>query len=177
MKAYRLDATEREMSLGSLSVLVLGERGRGMVEKLIHCPENIEDGDLVSLGKTRTGRAKILKQDDGQNNKWLAHISTEGAYIRGAYGHIEVSKWADVELVELGYGAFGDAGRVGRWYDYLVVVPDNTVVKVKPSRGKAYFLVFTSDKVHWLTDEELELFLDANDDFVYGDWEVVDDNR
>ena len=172
MKAYNLIAKEREMSFGTLSVIALGESGRGRHEALIPCPLGIEDGDKVKLGESKTGKPKILKGDDGLNNVWLARVCTEGSYIRGAFGHVKAPKDSGVEVVVNGYGAYGEAGRIGTWYDYILKVPDNTVIRVKPSRLTPYFLAFGADKVYRLDEEELEIFLDSND-FVASNLEEV----
>ena len=91
---------------------------------------------------------------------WVARISTEGAYIRGAVGTVsappEVAK--KVHVVAKGEGAFGDAGRTGNWDDILVATElEEFILRVKPSRGDAYLLLFKEGKVTRFTYEEADL--------------------
>lgn len=164
MKAYNLKAIKRTVADNVVSVLELGETGRGRKLLSVKCPEGIKDGDPVSIAKaptnaTITPKPKILCTDDGASDLWLARISTEGAYIRGAYGCVSYDP-ATIHkptVVAKANGAFGEAGRTGTWYDYLLVVADETVLRVKPSRNDAYYLHFGADKVNRLTYDQLDL--------------------
>lgn len=164
MKAYNLKSVKRTVADNVISVLELGESGRGRKLISVKCPEGIKDGDPVSLAKAPANAAiaakpKILCSDDGKGDLWLARISTEGAYIRGAYGYVSYDPNVTYtpEVIAKANGAFGDAGRTGTWYDYLLVVADHTVLRVKPSRGDAYYLHFGVDKVNRLTYDQLDL--------------------
>jgi hypothetical protein len=153
MRAYNLIPKEVEMSFGKLSTLVLGEAGRGRKMTYVPCERRFEDGAPVDLSTTQAGRPKIVAGTDCTGG-WLARISTEGPYIRGAYGHIRALDTELVRVVADGYGAFGDAGRCGQWYDYLLQLQPGAVLRVKPSRGDAYFLHAAADRIVRLEREE-----------------------
>ena len=163
MKAFNLVAREREFSFGVIPVIELGERGRGRWQEIIPCPLEIQTGEPVSLGVTRSGKPKIIRGGDGKG--WLARVSTLTAYIRCALGTVYAPVESQVEVVANGYGAFGLAGRVGTWFDYLLKVPDNTLLRVKPSRGDAWYLWFPkSGEPKKISLDEIAVFLDMYPD-------------
>ena len=157
MKAYNLVPKSVQMSFGTLNTLVLGEAGRGRKMTYVPCKRRFEDGEPVDLSTTRAGKPKIVAGVDYAGG-WLARISTQGSYMRGAYGHIRALDPELVRVVAYGYGAFGDAGRVGRWYDYLLALQPGAILRVKPSRGPAYFLHATPDKIVRLEQEEASVY-------------------
>ena len=109
MKAYNLKATEVELASGvKFPAVVLGERGRGRRQVFVPCPEGLKVGDSVVLKETRTGRPKVVR-GGSEDGFWLAHISTEAAYIRGARGRVYVHKddKDKLQVIEQGWGAFG----------------------------------------------------------------------
>jgi len=171
VKAYNLTGEEREFNFGKMRVVSLGEKGRGRWEELIPTFDcEINDGEAVAVVTTRKGKPKIVEGKE-KGNIWLARVSTEGSYIRGAYGWVGVlpEQKSRVEVVTKAYGAFGAAGRTGTWYDYLIKVEDNTLLRVKPSRGEAYYLFFSQDDVKKIDCNELDLFLDTLPDEVFGE--------
>jgi len=157
MRAYNLIPKEVEMSFGKLSTLMLGEVGRGRKMTYVPCERRFEDGEPVELVSSRAGKPKIVAGTDC-NGGWLARISTEGAYLRGAYGHVRALDPELVRVVAYGYGAFGNAGRVGVWGDYLLTLQPGAVLRVKPTRGPAYFLHVTEDRIVQLTQEEAMVY-------------------
>ena len=167
MKAYNLATAVIEVAGNKLSVIQLGEKGRGRLLVSIPCPEGLQDGDTVQALPPQT-KANGLKtkpsikktSDTDTENSWVARISTNGSYIRGACGNISYDPTQPVSVpvvVAKGYGAFGDAGRTGTWDDVVVQVPDGTVLRIKPTRAEAYYLWFQKGKVSTLTLDELEL--------------------
>jgi len=159
MKAFNLYPKEVQMSFGKLSTLMLGEVGRGRKMTYVPCERRFEDGEPVALSTTRSGRPKIIAGQPGSDaTGWLARISTEGPYIRGAYGHVRALDPALVHVVAYGYGAFGDAGRIGRWYDYLLALQPGAVLRVKPTREEPYFLHVTVDQIVRLEQEEASVY-------------------
>lgn len=64
---------------------------------------------------------------------------------------------SDPKLVAKGQGAFGVAGRTGSWDEILVIVKDGSVLRVKPSRGDAYYLYFQESQVSQLCRDDLDL--------------------
>jgi len=170
-KAYNLKAVEKTLAGRTVSVISLGEEGRGRQLTAVPCTIGIENNSivLVTLSETKTSgivtkpRIALLPNTSETVKLWCARISTSGAYIRGAQGNVS-SNTKDVILVAKGTGAFGDAGRTGDWDDVLVLVPDNTVLRVKPTRADAFYLLFSHTDVVKLTKDELEL-LELNFDF------------
>jgi hypothetical protein len=166
MKAYNLKATEVELASGvKFPAVVLGERGRGRRQVFVPCPEGLKDGDSVVLKETRTGRPKVVR-GGSEDGFWLAHISTEAAYIRGARGRVYVHKddKDKLQVIEQGWGAFGAAGRVGNWDDLLLRIDASTpvVLGVKPSRGPLYYLLFLSDEIKRFSSiEDLKIEIDV----------------
>lgn len=158
MKAYNLTAVSIEIAGITKTVVSLGEKGRGRSQCLVNVPIGLENSDLVSYRLPKPGMpGKAVVSSGGSSEGWLARVSTEGAYVRGANGNVSAAADSGVILVAQGSGAFGDAGRTGVWTDSLLAVPDNTALRVKPSRGDAYVLWFAVDKVSRLSFDEAEL--------------------
>lgn len=75
--------------------------------------------------------AKPQKSDDGSV---LVRINTEGTYTRNTGGGWKAITGSP-ETVVSGYGAYGDAGRIGNWDDGLVIMRLGDVLRVKRSGG------------------------------------------
>jgi len=224
MKTYNIKPDMKEMSFGELSVVALGERGRGRWEEIIPCPlperklstqpcwvhkESIssvvykdgsvrkdpeglqEDCDrcnpfdfenfLLEIGETRSGKPKLIKSTSSDGG-WIARINTGKTYTRGTRGRASVfNPHSDnVKFLASGYGAFGQAGAIGKWNDYLIAVEQTpTVVRVAPSGGShkspRFWLVFLEDKVIKVSNEEVHIFLDQHPEIE--DFTVVDQNE
>ena len=158
-KAFNLVSNEVEMAFGKLKAIVLGQKGRGRMSTYVPCEGDFSDGAPVALSTTRSGKPKIIAGQPGSDaTGWLARISTEGAYLRGAYGHVRALDPELVRVVAYGYGAFGNAGRCGQWGDYLLTIQPGAVLRVKPTRGPAYFLHVTEDRIVQLTQEEAMVY-------------------
>ena len=163
MKAYNLATEMIEVAGNKLSVVKLGEEGRGRTLFTVSCPEKLQDGDTVQAlpPQTKANGLKTkpsIKRSNDPENGWVARISTNGSYIRGACGNVSYDPTQPAPIViAKGYGAFGDAGRTGNWDDLVVQVPDGTVLRIKPTRAEAYYLWFQKGKVSTLTLDELEL--------------------
>lgn len=169
-KAYNLAASEVKMSFGTLRTIALGQQGRGRLLTYVPVEGDFPDGACVALATTRTGKPKIIAGRPGDAAGWLARVSTEGPYIRGAYGHVRALNPELVRVVAYGYGAFGDAGRVGQWYDYLLALRPGAVLRVKPSRRDAYFLHATEDQIVRLEQEEALIYDGADIPVTTEDW-------
>lgn len=166
MKQYNLQGKQRQMSFGEITVIALGERGRGRYEALVPFQGDIKETDLVMPAPTKSGKTKIIK--GGTRNGWIARISCEGCYTRGTTGEAWVHK-KDAEkviVIASGNGAEGDAGRIGWWADYLLHIQDDTLIRVKRHGGyktPAYYLFFGYEKVFHISSEELPIWLDGHD--------------
>ena len=163
MKRY-FDVEQRSFAWGDMYVVVLGEQGRGRKEVYIPYHAHI-DCQLVELGSTKSGHVKIVASQS--NVGWLAVVSGRGVYTRGTYGTVYVPPAfvEKVKVVAYGYGAYGDAGRIGSWYEFLITVEDNTFLKIRPAGGSSkkarYWLYFDADVVRKISMEEMPLFCDA----------------
>jgi hypothetical protein len=157
MKAYNLQAKTIKVGENDRTVLVLGQDGRGRVQKLIRCDLGLQDGETVTLKQPKPGMPGVpsIIKGGSDDNKWLMRISTDGAYIRGANGNVRYA-CGEVELIAKGYGAFGDAGRTGTWDDVLIVASVGTVIRVKPTRADAYYLYAGENSIQSLSAEEAE---------------------
>jgi len=165
MKRY-FTPEKRKFEWGEMLVVVLGERGRGRQEAYIpfHAPI---DCNLVELGTTRSGSIKIVPSQSSDG--WLAVVSGSGTYTRGTYGTVYVPpQMTDkIKVIASGYGAYGDAGRIGMWYDFLITAEDGTLLKVRPAGGPSkrarYWLYFGEDKVYKISIAEMPMFCDVKD--------------
>jgi len=157
MKAYNLVPKNVEMSFGTISVLVLGEAGRGRKMTYVPCERRFKDGEPVELVDSHAGKPKIVAGTDCSGG-WIARISTENGYRRGACGNVQALQPTLVRLIAEGYGAFGNVGRVGSWDDVLLIAQPGAVLRVKPTRGAAYYLHFTESQVIRLSTEEAGLY-------------------
>lgn len=167
MKKYNINPTEKEFPWGKMLVISLGERGRGRFEALVpfHAPENAE---YLDIGQTKSGKPKIIK-GHGPDDKWLTVLSGGGIYTRGTYGTVYcLPQDKDrIQVVASGYGAYGMAGRIGLWNEFLAIVPDNTFIKIRPAGGshkiERYWLFFSVDKVYRVEKNEMDLFCEQMD--------------
>lgn len=152
--------------MGEMLVVTLGERGRGRHESYIpfHAPI---DCQLIELSTTKSGHIKIVPSQSSLD--WLAVVSGSGVYTRNTYGTVYVPPYltGNVKVVEYGYGAYGDAGRIGTWYEFLITVKDGTLLKVRPAGGSSkiarYWLYFGNDRVYKISSEEMPMFCDRFD--------------
>ena len=153
MRLYGFEPQTVTFSWGKMQVVVLGEEGRG--RKLTYVPFQA-DYDInkrdYEVTVTRRGLPKITRCGI-PTNAWIAKLSGNGTYTRGTHGTVYVlDKYVDnVFVVAYGYGAYGDAGRIGDWWEYLVTVREPAVFLVRPAGGahkiKRYYLVFDNEKV------------------------------
>lgn len=162
MKIFNIVPIVREMSFGELSVIALGERGRGRYEAVIPCGVK-KDEKFGSITKTKSGNPKIVPSSSPEHG-WLAIVSGSGTYTRGTYGTVYCQK-EDVEKVQVlatGNGAYGDAGRIGSWNEFLITISDNTFLRIRPAGGQhkieRYNLFFSAEKVFRIPDSELQIF-------------------
>ena|GEM_PF-747702 len=155
MKAYNICPQEVSVADFKFPALPLGEKGRGRILVNVACPATFTH---LEVGTTKQGKPRLNPSSNPKG--WVARISTEGAYIRGAFGNVSTSpEVADkIRVVARGQGAFGDAGRCGTWDDLLVATDlEEFILRVKPSRGDAHLLLFKEGKVTKVTYEEADL--------------------
>lgn len=176
MKQYNLKSEKRELSFGELTVIALGERGRGRYETLVPFQGNISETDFVVPVPTKSGRTKIIKGGDAKG--WIARISCEGCYTRCTEGYAQIYKNDEgkISVLASGNGAEGDAGRIGWWADYLLKIEENALIRVKRHGGyktPAYYLYFGIDKVYRISREEISLFIE-NRNYNFNEENITD---
>jgi hypothetical protein len=157
VKAFNLKAKMVEVGGKEREAIALGENGRGRKLTLVKCAVGIQDGFLVTVKTPKPGMPGVVQIGPSSDSSgWLVRISTVGSYIRGADGNIKSLGGEGAQVIARGHGAFGDAGRTGTWDDLLIAVDDGAILRVKPSRGDAYFLVFGSSNVQKLSAPDAE---------------------
>lgn len=171
-----VEAEERTFDFGVIWQVALGEQGRGRKLLALTCPPglvlNKGENLHLSIGMTRTGKPRIIVADDP--NIYLL-LSSSGGYTRRGDGRIYVPAIPSERVLPepaegykplaQGNGADGDAGRIGTWDVVLLAVPQDGVVKVVPSGGRApdEFYIVRNGHVYSCTDETLHECCDALD--------------
>ena len=130
-------------------VVFLGEAGRGRrYEKVALSRKNppevrdnkVFDADVVPITIPASGDKPekkfwvLSKSQKSSEGAVLVRIDTEGTYTRDSIGSWKTIKGNPETIVE-GYGAYGDAGRIGNWDDGLVIMRPGDVLRVKRSGG------------------------------------------
>ena len=159
-------------------VVFLGEEGRGRrYEKValgrrnpppvedcadrwrIHCRRVVRRCQpAVIRGKARREGEEppkfyILESERKEDDRFLVRINTRACYTRASVGRWRVVSGKPETLIE-GYGAHGDAGRIGRWYDGLVVMSPGDVLEVIPEGGhktEPYMLVHQGGRLEQMS--------------------------
>ena len=134
----------------------------------------ISEESFYTIGVSRSGAPKIMR-GEGDSPGWIAALSGKGVYTRGTYGTVYLSpniaaathpRPAPVQILAEGVGAFGLAGRIGEWHEFLVAFSpsdsDPVIFYVRPAGGarkiEGYFLVFTASAVYRVYDAERAAF-------------------
>ncbi len=144
MKLWNIEPLKNKLSFGEIDAVVLGEEGRGRKRALV---------PMTKINKI--------------NAQWVVRLSAEGTYTRGTYGTVYVltKDREKIKIIDFGVGAYGDAGRIGSWNDFLVSIKETPVrFLMRPSGGpdkrERYWLVFT-DKVYTVKQEETSIFTET----------------
>lgn len=168
MKQHNINIKEVTIAKDvQITAIVIGESGRGRKQVFIPAPAGMKETELVEIGLTQSGRPKIIRSESQED--WLAKISSSGTYTRNTYGSIYVPKnyLGNVQIIASGYGAYGDAGRIGTFYEFLLTVKDDSFIKIRPSGGEhkrpPYWLRFTNDKVLRIDHDTLDAVCDASE--------------
>ena len=141
MKLWNIEPVKIKLSFGEIEAVVLGEEGRG--------------------GK----RALVPITKINNNAQWVVRLSAEGTYTRGTYGTVYVltKDREKIKIIDFGVGAYGDAGRIGSWNEFLVSIEETPVrFLMRPSGGpgkrERYWMVFDKDKVYTVKPTEIDIF-------------------
>ena len=160
MRLYGIEPLEQQFEWGNMKVIVLGEEGRG--RKLTYVPFQAEfdkDADDYEIVRSRRNLPKVIRTGKPSSG-WIAKLSGIGTYTRGTHGTVYVlNEYVEnVSVLAYGYGAYGDAGRIGDWWEYLVAVREPAVFVIRPAGGaskiKRSFLVFKDGKVTSVSSDE-----------------------
>jgi len=154
MRPYNLNIVNHEIAGKEIPVIRLGEGGRNRKQSLVLTDSPLGESVNVKFPRLGSpGRPRIIN-DPSAPEGWVARVCTHRDYRRGAWGHVSAPD--SVKLVSKGIGAYGIAGNCGQWDDVLLIIPIGGYVKVTPSRGSDYVLLF-DEQVHTLEVEEADL--------------------
>lgn len=165
----KIASEEREFSFGKMTVIALGEKGRGRREIVLPCPKDtvLKEGlnEGLTIGFSKSGKPKIVS---GYDSELYYVLSSYGGYTRRGNGTIYIIREGEKhsidamdDCLEYGNGADGDAGRIGDW-QVIVMKPRATdVISLKYSGGlgnefREYIFGTVTIKAN-----ELELALDS----------------
>lgn len=111
----------KEMPFGTLNCIELGESGRGRKLLVLPSEVDIQEGlnPMVTIGLSKTGKPRVNRFKD---NELYLLLDTGYGYTRRGDGRVWTLKENEESFQVLagGYGADGDAGRIGNW-DVLVL--------------------------------------------------------
>jgi len=158
---------KREFPFGVLNLVTLGEEGRGRRE--LRLPSNCDIAKGVNpnltIGLTKSGRPRVDRGDE-EGIVYLL-LSSEGGYTRRGNGKILFLKEDEdsIEVLAIGNGADGTAGRIGYWTTALVKSTKETYIRVKKSGGNPSTLLYINPLVGKVievgTGDTIELGIDA----------------
>jgi hypothetical protein len=160
-----IEVVEQEFDFGKIKQVCVGERGRGRKQICLTAPNDLKVlsqglNESLTIGKTKTGKPKIIKEKDDQV---FLLISTKGGYTRRGNGRLYSLKTNNIEILAVGNGADGDAGRIGSWTVALLEVKGNGVFRIKKGGGNPSTLLVVKDgKVYEFEPMYLDEFLEAH---------------
>jgi len=141
MKLWNIEPYKVSTGFGEIDAVLLGEEGRGRKRALV---------PITKINKI--------------NAQWVVRLSAEGTYTRGTYGTVYVltEDREKIKIIDFGIGAYGDAGRIGSWNDFMVSIEETPVrFLMRPSGGPAkrerYWIVFDKE-VYTVKPTEIDIF-------------------
>lgn len=156
-----VEAEAKDFDFGTIYQVALGEKGRGRKLLALTCPENtvVKEGlnEALTIGLTKSGRPRIVNKKD---NELYILISTEGGYTRRGNGYIGTldTQKQNFEVLAVGNGADGDAGRIGYWPVALIKCPTNGIIRYDIAGGQKVdnLLLINNGKVYQCNIETIE---------------------
>lgn len=127
-----VEVATREFKFGTITGIALGEHGRGRQQIFLPTPQGLEGaiGGLrsdLTIGRSKAGKPRINR---GKDKDMYLVLSSERGYTRRGNGVIKAPVGQTVERIARGYGADGDAGRIGYWDVILVKANEGDVFRV-----------------------------------------------
>ena len=158
-------AVEEDPIFGT--IVYLGEEGRGRHYEKVglyrKSPAEVKDRKIFNARPVKitvnrgTEKEKsfytlaapaLVPNEANKDKRLLVRINTSCTYTRGSIGNWKAVKGEPQTLV-VGNGAHGIAGRIGTWYDGLVIMQPGDVLRVKPEGGyktEHYALFYDPDE-------------------------------
>jgi hypothetical protein len=133
-----IKAQTAQMSWGQLHFIQLGEEGRGRKLLRLPCPDGfvLEHSSVqhgYSIGATKSGAPRINRGEDG---KLYMILDSSGGYTRRGDGMIYSADPSKVSGIAKGWGADGDAGRIGQWSAGVIEARAGAIIRVRIAGGQ-----------------------------------------
>lgn len=154
-------------------VLRLGERGRGRWEALVTIHRDLPDpfDECHPIVRERIVndhpvQAVLLVPARAPHNDVLVRVCTDGPYTRHTYGVVKHRAGIATRLAH-GWGAAGDAGRLGTWDDDLWQLSPDALLDVKlfgGSKSGRYALFVRNAQPVAMRWEEYEIMQTLQED-------------
>ena len=159
-----LKVVSKEMKFGTVTGVAIGEYGRGRREVFLPTPKSVQADDVImefrsdlTIGTSKSGRPRINARKD--DDIYLI-LSSGRSYTRRGNGYIKAPRSQKVELIARGYGADGEAGRIGYWDAVIVKAKDGDVFRLTwGGSGYGYdatFYVVSDGKVYSADQPKIE---------------------
>lgn len=167
---------EVELDFGKITQIQAGERGRGRKLIALSCPSDTKlkagINSEYTIGITKSGKPRINKASKEDNEAYFL-LSSQGDYTRRGNGIIYLDenliKQKTTEIMAIGNGADGDAGRIGFWQTALLKIDinENGCIAIKPG-GSGYglpmeYIVINNGNIYRTTEEHLRDLCDELD--------------
>ena len=171
----------KEFPFGTLKGILLGEEGRGRTGIFIPVRGIPEDqhglfeykpvnglyrNENIGIGMSKSGRPVIVSASQAVAVSDGIILTSYNGYTRRGNGFVEILEGG--EIVAIGVGADGEAGRVGQWQESLIKpLSESIKIHVRYSGGRVsnpisadYFLIKHDGDLYFMRQDELETFED-----------------
>jgi hypothetical protein len=126
----------KAMDFGEINFISLGESGRGRKEIILPSSIEVSKGlnPTLFIGLTKTNRPRINHNEMNSKKEIHLLLDSSGGYTRRGNGTI--SYYGAVEVIAVGNGADGDAGRIGQWTAAVLKITGEAWIWIKYSGGR-----------------------------------------
>lgn len=157
---------EIEVATGiKISALLLGERGRGRHLAVIPYTGELRNGAVVKPGLTRSGQPRLDVVDGvASETDILVAVSVGTVYTRHASGGIYHREGDGITRISRGFGASGDAGRLGTYESGLYRVPEGSYLRIRRAGGSKtspFYVVNVGGEIRIIEDDAAAVAFDA----------------